>query len=101
MLTQASRYIVYTRGGVLFIDEAYSLCDAYENGYGDEAINTLVQEMDNLVTWQYNGSKSTIDEFSELRSDEKQDIINFIKDFLIYEEVTVSDRGLYTGTIII
>ncbi|MDE7282320.1 MAG: AAA family ATPase, partial [Lachnospiraceae bacterium] len=35
------------QGGVLFIDEAYSLCDSYENGFGDEAINTLVQEMDN------------------------------------------------------
>lgn len=35
------------QGGVLFIDEAYSLCDAYENGYGDEAINTIVQEMEN------------------------------------------------------
>lgn len=35
------------QGGVLFIDEAYSLCDVYENGYGDEAINTLVQEMEN------------------------------------------------------
>lgn len=35
------------QGGVLFIDEAYSLCDSYENGYGDEAINTLVQEMEN------------------------------------------------------
>ena len=36
------------RGGVLFIDEAYALCDSYENGYGDEAINTIVQEMENL-----------------------------------------------------
>lgn len=35
------------QGGVLFIDEAYSLVDAYTNGYGDEAINTLVQEMEN------------------------------------------------------
>lgn len=35
------------RGGVLFIDEAYSLCDGYEGGYGDEAINTIVQEMEN------------------------------------------------------
>lgn len=35
------------QGGVLFIDEAYALCDSYENGYGDEAINTLVQEMEN------------------------------------------------------
>ena len=35
------------RGGVLFIDEAYSLCDGRENGFGDEAINTIVQEMEN------------------------------------------------------
>ena len=33
--------------GVLFIDEAYSLCDGIEGGYGDEAINTIVQEMEN------------------------------------------------------
>lgn len=41
------RKIKEAQGGVLFVDEAYSLCDAYENGYGDEAINTLVQEMEN------------------------------------------------------
>lgn len=35
------------QGGVLFIDEAYSLCDCCENGFGDEAINTIVQEMEN------------------------------------------------------
>ena len=56
------------------------------------SIEELDEEMlDNLVTWQYNGSKSTIDEFIELGSDEKQDIIDFIKEFLIYEEVAVSD----------
>lgn len=32
------------RGSVLFIDEAYSLLD--DNSFGDEAINTLVQEME-------------------------------------------------------
>ncbi len=35
------------QGGVLFIDEAYSLCDGVNNGFGDEAINTIVQEMEN------------------------------------------------------
>lgn len=35
------------RGGVLFIDEAYSLADGHEGSYGDEAINTIVQEMEN------------------------------------------------------
>lgn len=34
-------------GGVLFIDEAYSLVEHWEGSYGDEAINTIVQEMEN------------------------------------------------------
>lgn len=34
-------------GGVLFIDEAYSLVDGQRGLYGDEAINTIVQEMEN------------------------------------------------------
>ena len=33
-------------GGILFIDEAYSLVDD-TNSFGDEAINTIVQEMEN------------------------------------------------------
>lgn len=35
------------QGNVLFIDEAYSLVDSWENEYGDEAIATIVQEMEN------------------------------------------------------
>ncbi len=35
------------RGSVLFIDEAYSLCDDRNGLYGDEAINTIVQMMEN------------------------------------------------------
>ena len=35
------------KGKLLFIDEAYSLVDIWENSYGDEAINTIVQEMEN------------------------------------------------------
>ncbi len=34
-------------GGILFIDEAYSLVDDYRKSYGDEAISTIVQEMEN------------------------------------------------------
>lgn len=35
------------QGGVLFIDEAYLLCDGQKGGFGDEAIGTIVQEMEN------------------------------------------------------
>lgn len=34
-------------GGVLFIDEAYSLVEDERFGFGTEAINTIVQEMEN------------------------------------------------------
>ena len=34
------------KGGILFIDEAYSLVDG-SNSFGDESINTIVQEMEN------------------------------------------------------
>lgn len=34
-------------GGVLFIDEAYSLVDDRNGCFGDEAINTIVQQMEN------------------------------------------------------
>ena len=35
------------KGKVLFIDEAYSLLDGCKGEFGDEAINTIVQEMEN------------------------------------------------------
>ena len=35
------------QGGILFIDEAYSLVDDRDGSFGDEAINTIVQEMEN------------------------------------------------------
>ena len=35
------------QGSVLFIDEAYSLLDGKDRSFGDEAINTIVQEMEN------------------------------------------------------
>ena len=35
------------RGGVLFCDEIYSLVDDRRGSFGDEAISTLVQEMEN------------------------------------------------------
>ncbi|MBO8162646.1 MAG: AAA family ATPase [Brevibacillus sp.] len=50
---RTKRKIREALGGVLFIDEAYSLLGASEQDFGSEAINTLVDEMsrhaDNLV----------------------------------------------------
>ncbi len=35
------------KGKILFIDEAYSLFESHGDTFGDEAINTIVQEMEN------------------------------------------------------
>lgn len=44
---QVKKVFRQAKGKLLFIDEAYSLVDVWENSYGDEAINTIVQEMEN------------------------------------------------------
>lgn len=44
---RVKRLFERAEGGVLFIDEAYSLVDGHRGLYGDEAINTIVQEMEN------------------------------------------------------
>ena len=49
--------------------------------------------LENLVTWQYNGSKSTIDEFRTLSREMQYEVIDFIKDFMIYEELTVNGKN--------
>ena len=59
----------------------------------DKSIEELDETMlDNLVTWQYNGSKSTIDEFRKLDTEGKMGVIDFIKELLIYEEISVGDK---------
>ena len=59
----------------------------------DKSIEELDETMlDNLVTWQYNGSKTTIDEFRKLDTEGKMGVIDFIKELLIYEEISVGDK---------
>ncbi len=50
------------------------------------------ETLDNLLTWQVNGSQTTIEEFRHLDQETKQEVINFIRDFLIYEEITVNGQ---------
>lgn len=56
------------KGSVLFIDEAYSLLDDKKGLYGDEAINTIVQEMENArddTIVVFAGYKNEMEEFIE------------------------------------
>ncbi len=60
----------------------------------DISLESLDEKMlDNLVTWQYNGSKTTIEEFRALPRKMQREVIDFIREFLICEEVTVAGKN--------
>lgn len=59
----------------------------------DRSLDELDEKtLDNLVTWQYNGAKNTIDEFRALSVDMQEEVIEFIKDFDLYEELNVNGK---------
>lgn len=59
----------------------------------DSSLEELDKEMlENLVTWQYNGSSTTIKEFKELNEESRIDVIEYIKDFLVYDKLTIEGR---------
>nr|WP_300658485.1 metallophosphoesterase [uncultured Acetatifactor sp.] len=48
--------------------------------------------IENLLSWQGNGGTITMDEFHRLDKETREDIIEFLGEFLIYEELTVNGR---------
>lgn len=59
----------------------------------DRSVEELDEKiLDNLVTWQYNGSLTTIQEFRELDRDMQQDVIDYIREFQLYAELTVGEK---------
>lgn len=59
----------------------------------EEAIDNLEDEMiENLLTWMYNGSKTTIDEYRELDAHTKTQVIEFLKGFPAYKQVSVGGK---------
>ena len=57
----------------------------------DETIENMSAEMfDNIVNWDYNGSRTTIAEFNMENDEMKREIVDFIKEFNVYDEVTVT-----------
>lgn len=60
----------------------------------EETIADLNEEMlDNLILWQqYNGGDTTINEFRALSPDMRQEVMDFIGDFEVYEEIAVAGK---------
>ena len=59
----------------------------------EQSLSGVSEEMlENLVTWQYNGSKTTIDGFRALDRAKQQEIIDFIEDMPEIEEISVAGQ---------
>lgn len=112
------RQFKLAKGGVLFIDEAYSLVDDRDGSYGDEAISAIVQEMENrrhdtIVIFagypdkmkafldKNEGLKSRIAfhvDFPDYGADELLDILTLMagrKGFELSAEVKEKCRGIF------
>lgn len=60
----------------------------------EDSIASLSKDiMQGLWEWQNVGGQATIDEFHKLSMEEKQDIIDYLEEFSLYEEVTVNDKN--------
>lgn len=59
----------------------------------EESIMELDEEtMDNFLTWQRNGNETTLYEFYQLDQEGRQAILDYLGEFLIYEELTVNGK---------
>jgi SpoVK/Ycf46/Vps4 family AAA+-type ATPase len=79
-------------GGVLFVDEAYALCNGPDDSYGREAINTFIKEMednrDKLIII-FAGYEKDMDEFLDQNSGFRSRINRYFK----FENYTTIELG--------
>ena len=59
-----------------------------------ENIKKLDPEMlDGFLVWvEHNGGKTTMDEFKELSLEDQKEVIEYLRDFLVYEEIEVAGK---------
>ena len=84
------------KGGVLFIDEAYSLIPSSERDYGHEAISAIIQEMENRrdeVLVIFAGYEELMDQFIETNPGLSSRISREIKffDYTIDQLIAILD----------
>ena len=59
----------------------------------EESISDIDEEtIKNLMEWQNIGGQRTMDAFHKLSRDEKQDIVDYLDEFSLYEEVVVRGK---------
>lgn len=59
----------------------------------EESIGGIDEEtINNILEWQNIGGQCTMDEFHKLSREEKQDIVDYLDEFSLYEEVSVNGK---------
>ena len=58
----------------------------------DQSILSLEEVMENVVRWQYNGSKTTIEEFRQLSREMQQAVVDFMKQMPVYKKLSVAGK---------
>jgi len=59
----------------------------------EESITNIGDEMiEKLLNWQQNGSVTTIDEFHKCDKNTQKEIVDFISDFEMYNEIIINDK---------
>lgn len=96
------------KGKMLFIDEAYSLVDDRKGSFGDEAINTIIQEMENnreQTIVIFAGYPDNMESFFSRNPGLKSRVpftINFsdysVEEMVMIAELEAKKRGFSIGT---
>ena len=61
--------------------------------FTEESLEELDDAMvESLLIWKMNGNKTTTDEFYNLDAEKKQAVIDYLKDFLLYKELSVNGK---------
>ena len=59
----------------------------------EETIRTINEKtLNNIIEYQNIGGQVTLDEFHKLSKEEQQDVMEYLKDFSAYEEITVNGK---------
>ena len=70
-----------------------SFANVFATAVTEESIADMDSGMlEGLLEWQNIGGQQTMDEFHKLSEDEKWDIMDYLEEFTLYEEVTVNRK---------
>ena len=80
------------KGGILFIDEAYALCESRDNSYGKEAVSVLLKEMednrDDLIVI-FAGYEDDLDKFLNVNPGFRSRVYKYF-DFVDYSTLELT-----------